>query len=174
MTTVYGVTFVGARDQIEKQLLDRGDISAEKCWVAASYVAKKVSSGQIVQSCDVNGRMMQVLASIGDLFQGAKDIQKWLALSARLIARSVPPERAEHAFAVEQPKKRSNSKPINRMKKEQMTAVIWTTPIGLPIVQPYRATKRKQITTHLQTVYIADPNVPTPGKYMSPGARFLF
>ena len=43
MTTVYGVTFVGARDQIEKQLLDRGDVPAEKCWLAAAYVAKKVS-----------------------------------------------------------------------------------------------------------------------------------
>lgn len=42
MTTVYGVTFVGARDQIEKQLKDRGDIPAEDCWLAASYLAKKV------------------------------------------------------------------------------------------------------------------------------------
>lgn len=52
MTTVYGVTFVGARDQIEKQLLDRGDVSAEKCWLGASYVAKKVrflSSGRYVK-----------------------------------------------------------------------------------------------------------------------------
>lgn len=42
MTTVYGVTFVGARDQIEKQLKDRKDISEEECWGAASYLAKKV------------------------------------------------------------------------------------------------------------------------------------
>ena len=28
---------------IEKQLLDRGDVPAEKCWLAAAYVAKKVS-----------------------------------------------------------------------------------------------------------------------------------
>ena len=43
MTTVYGVTFVGAREQIEKQLRDRGDISEELCWKASSYLAKKVS-----------------------------------------------------------------------------------------------------------------------------------
>ena len=42
MTTVYGVTFIGAREQIERQLKDRGDISAELCWLAASYLAKKV------------------------------------------------------------------------------------------------------------------------------------
>ena len=42
MTTVYGVTFIGARDQIERQLKDRGDIPPEMCWLGASYLAKKV------------------------------------------------------------------------------------------------------------------------------------
>ncbi len=42
MTTVYGVTFVGAREQIEKQLRDRGDIPAEECYMAAAYIAKQV------------------------------------------------------------------------------------------------------------------------------------
>ena len=42
MTTVYGVTFIGARDQIERQLKAWGDISVELCWLAASYLAKKV------------------------------------------------------------------------------------------------------------------------------------
>ena len=49
MTTVYGVTFVGAREQIEKQLKDRGDIPSEKVWGAASYLAKKV---RCTPSCD--------------------------------------------------------------------------------------------------------------------------
>jgi hypothetical protein len=42
MTTVYGVTFIGAREQIEKQLKDRKDIPEEDCWPAASYLAKRV------------------------------------------------------------------------------------------------------------------------------------
>ena len=42
MTTVYGVTFVGARQQIEKQLFHQGDIPAEKCYSAASYLAREV------------------------------------------------------------------------------------------------------------------------------------
>ena len=42
MTTVYGVTFVGAREQIERQLKDRKEIPEEECWVAATYLAKKV------------------------------------------------------------------------------------------------------------------------------------
>jgi len=38
------VTFVGARDQIERQLKERKDIPHEKVWAAASYLAnlKKV------------------------------------------------------------------------------------------------------------------------------------
>lgn len=42
MTTVYGVTFVGAREQIEKQLKDKKEIPEEECWGAASYLAKQV------------------------------------------------------------------------------------------------------------------------------------
>ena len=43
MTTVYGVTFIGAREQIERQLKDRGDIAAEDAWLGAAYLAKVVS-----------------------------------------------------------------------------------------------------------------------------------
>jgi DNA-directed RNA polymerase len=43
MTTVYGVTFVGAREQIEKQLKDKKELKEEECWGAASYLAKKVT-----------------------------------------------------------------------------------------------------------------------------------
>ena len=42
MTTVYGVTFVGAREQIERQLKDRGDIPYEECYMASVYLAKQV------------------------------------------------------------------------------------------------------------------------------------
>lgn len=147
MTTVYGVTFIGAREQIEKQLKDRGDVPAEETWLAASYVAKKV------------------LAAIGDLFKGAKEIQTWLNTSARLIAKSIPPERLDAVIAqsedASRPKQSPKDTPANRLKDEQMTTVVWTTPMGLPIVQPYRKTKRKQVLTALQTVYISDPSAPT-------------
>ncbi|KAH9856180.1 DNA/RNA polymerase [Lenzites betulinus] len=141
MTTVYGVTFIGARDQIERQLKDRGDVPPEKCWLAASYLAKKV------------------LLSIGDLFKGAKEIQTWLNSCARLIAKSIPQDRLVQSF--EEPAVKSKRRTAPRWRKEQMTTVVWTTPLGLPIVQPYRSVKRKQVMTALQTVFISDPNVPS-------------
>lgn len=44
MTTVYGVTFIGARDQIEKQIRERTNIPPELRFNVASYTAKQVSS----------------------------------------------------------------------------------------------------------------------------------
>ncbi len=42
MTTVYGVTFVGAREQIGRQLKDRGDIPTEECYMGSAYLARQV------------------------------------------------------------------------------------------------------------------------------------
>ncbi|TIA84077.1 hypothetical protein E3P92_00234 [Wallemia ichthyophaga] len=143
MTTVYGVTFIGARDQIDKQLQDRGDIPRELIYSTASYLAKKV------------------LRSIGDLFSGANAIQKWLSMSARYVSKSIPPERLVKALEPAEGRSASGKSTASRTSKEQMTSVIWTTPLGLPIVQPYRKAKKKQIATLLQSVYLADPNLPT-------------
>ncbi|TFK67999.1 DNA/RNA polymerase [Pluteus cervinus] len=147
MTTVYGVTFVGARDQIERQLKDRKDLPEEDCWSAAAYLAK------------------QTLNCIGDLFSGATAIQTWLNICARLISKSIPEERLPDAMSPlrQRPGTKAARKSgllVNRLKKEQMTSVVWTTPLGLPIVQPYRKISRKQIMTNVQSVFISDPNSP--------------
>lgn len=182
MTTVYGVTFIGARDQIAKQLKDRGGLDGDDLYLASSYIARKV------------------LASIGDLFSGAKAIMDWLAISARLISRSIHPDRIEAAATgmaavklerdtvkAEQGlegapkrgrKKKDEVKPVkaskkeNRLTRELMTSVIWTTPLGLPVVQPYRKEAKKQIMTSLQTVYIHDPNAPAEVSPMKQAAAF--
>lgn len=72
-------------------------------------------------------------------------------MSARLIAKSVPGDRMP---ALE-------NGTVKDVARERMTSVIWTTALGLPIVQPYRKAKKKQIMTSLQSVFISDPNLPT-------------
>jgi DNA-directed RNA polymerase, mitochondrial len=110
-------------------------------------------------------RSFQVLQCIGDLFQGANDIMNWLSASARIIAKSVPGDRVLDAMELEPPSRLKKAKgATTRLRKEQMTAVVWTTPLGLPIVQPYRKIKRKQIKTSVQSVYISDPNAPAEGE----------
>jgi DNA-directed RNA polymerase len=143
MTTVYGVTFVGARDQIERQLKDKRALPEEECWSGASYLAKKVI--RIVYMhlpVTTNNTPNQTLLAIGDLFSGATAIQHWLNMCARLIAKSIPAERLPEAMEEYNSRRKHGVNraglPLTRLKKEQMTSVVWTTGLGLPIVQPYR------------------------------------
>eukprot|EP01134_Creolimax_fragrantissima_P006470 CFRG6470T1 len=73
MTNVYGVTFIGARQQIANRLTERKDIPEEYVYASAAYLTKKV------------------FASMSTMFTGAKEIQDWLAENARLIASTGKP-----------------------------------------------------------------------------------
>lgn len=176
MTNVYGVTFIGARAQIENRLKERDDIPPERVYALSSYLAKKVFS------------------SLGEMFNGARNIQDWLTDSARRIARSVPKEtlqengilpfdspEQEQRFLTRVEKEKAKSKRLKKANKtfsarnpsaNQMTSVIWTTPLGLPIVQPYRRTGKKQVTTLLQTVFIEDPDASKPVNAMKQSTAF--
>lgn len=127
MTNVYGVTFVGAVAQIEKQLVhlfdkkDRSDVSNYARYLTAL-----------------------VFASMRELFHGAHLIQDWLGEAAKRISKSVRIDYEE-------------STAVNANKPNHLLSVIWTTPLGLPCVQPYRGTKRQVVTTSLQDITISDP-----------------
>jgi len=103
MTSVYGVTFVGARRQIEGQLKDRALIAEEDRYKASIYLSKLV------------------FASLGEIFSGARAIMDWLARCAKLIA------------------------------SEAHTEVSWPTPLGLRVIQPYRA-KGSQGNEYVKTI----------------------
>jgi DNA-directed RNA polymerase len=121
-----------------------------------------------------------VLSAIGDLFTGATEIQTWLNICARLISKSIPQERIDEAQTEHKQrqaviKRRKTKKailPDTYLKKEQMTSVVWTTPLGLPICQPYRKTARKQISTAMQTMYISNPGASAEGAFER--CSFLF
>jgi DNA-directed RNA polymerase len=131
MTNVYGVTFVGARAQIENRLKETEGIPGDQVHALSTYLTQ------------------QVFASIGEMFTGARAIQDWLAESARRIAKSVPrsvvdPETDEiqENLTGKGRKKKTSRQAI---ADQQMTSVIWTTPLNLPIVQPYRKMEHKQV-----------------------------
>lgn len=125
MTNVYGVTYVGATLQIEKQLSNIFD-DRKYSLELSKYLAK------------------HVFAAVRELFHGAHLIQDWLAECANRISKSIRLDVDEKSFK-------------NGNKPDFMSSVIWTTPLGLPIVQPYREATKKQVTTNLQTVFISDP-----------------
>lgn len=127
MTNVYGVTFVGAVAQIEKQLthlFEKDDFDSVTLY--ARYLTSLV------------------FASMRELFEGAHLIQDWLGESAKRISKSVRIDYEEKSAK-------------NANKPSHLSSVIWTTPLGLPCVQPYRATKRQIVSTNLQDITISDP-----------------
>ncbi|KAI5557219.1 hypothetical protein BDE02_18G088400 [Populus trichocarpa] len=102
MTSVYGVTYVGAREQMKRRLEEKGHITDDRLLFSAACYTAKVT-----------------LTALGELFQAARDIMSWLGDCAKIIA--------------------SEDQPVQ-----------WTTPLGLPVVQPYYKTERHLIKTSLQ------------------------
>ncbi|KAJ6371154.1 hypothetical protein OIU77_001622 [Salix suchowensis] len=105
MTSVYGVTYIGARDQIKRRLKERG-ITEESDIFGCSCYAAKVT-----------------LTAIGEMFEAARSIMNWLGDCAKIIA--------------------SENEPVR-----------WTTPLGLPVVQPYRILGTRSIKTSLQVLIL--------------------
>ncbi|KAI0464769.1 hypothetical protein LJB42_002394 [Komagataella kurtzmanii] len=134
MTSVYGVTYIGASDQIDRRLKEIFGDDDPDTHVAGRYLA------------------LQVFSSIRELFTGAHEIQDWLAEASKKITKSIRMD-----IDTSMTKKSSKSAKISHL-----ASVIWTSPLGLPIVQPYRSIGKKQVATNLQTVFISDPHAVSP------------
>jgi DNA-directed RNA polymerase len=107
MTSVYGVTFVGANLQILARVRDARLVTDEEERQASTYLTRLT------------------FGALREMFLGARTIMEWLAACANLIARNGQ-------------------------------AVSWTTPLGLPVVQPYRKPASvQQVRTIVQTVVLA-------------------
>eukprot|EP01025_Chloroclados_australasicus_P002978 TRINITY_DN10682_c0_g1_i3.p2 TRINITY_DN10682_c0_g1~~TRINITY_DN10682_c0_g1_i3.p2 ORF type:complete len:225 (-),score=29.94 TRINITY_DN10682_c0_g1_i3:213-887(-) len=70
MTSVYGVTFIGARDQISNRLAEKGLHDQEMLRACSMYATK------------------QTMQCMMDMFTGAKEIMGWLANCAQKIGRA--------------------------------------------------------------------------------------
>lgn len=70
MTSVYGVTLIGARDQIKKQLKEKKIFDPQTLFYVSMYLAKKT------------------IDSIGALFSKANKIKEWLSKCALVISCS--------------------------------------------------------------------------------------
>ncbi|RAL14983.1 DNA-directed RNA polymerase [Aspergillus homomorphus CBS 101889] len=136
MTNVYGVTFMGAMKQVRKQLVDHyPDLSPEERHAGALYIARKI------------------FEALGTMFNGAHDIQYWLGDCASRITRAMSPSQIEEIIG--DAMSANTASAVDPAKKLRNT-VIWTTPLGLPVVQPYRVRTSRRITTSLQTLSIVD------------------
>ena len=105
MTSVYGVTFIGARAQIESRLRERGWVKNRDLQLVSKYATKVTFD------------------SLHEMFSSAKDIMHWLGACAKVVADSGQ-------------------------------AMSWTTPLGLPVLQPYRQRQRYSVRTVLQSIVV--------------------
>lgn len=151
MTNVYGVTYVGAKAQVRKALVTLyKDLPNEELMhpgVLASYIATKIFS------------------ALASMFRGAHDIQYWLGECASRISQCVTPEQMDR---LEQDPSQSTSDskespfdpfvPTAHFK----SSVIWTTPLHMPVVQPYRASKIRPIHTNMQRINLSEPHRSNP------------
>lgn len=115
MTSVYGVTMIGARSQVEARL-------REKLLPDANAITTKEYEREIFEASMYLANC--TLDSLGEMFSNAKDIMDWLGQCAAVVAST------GHAMS-------------------------WITPLGLPVVQPYRRHKRHVVKTLLQTVTLS-------------------
>ncbi|CAH8257549.1 unnamed protein product [Arabidopsis lyrata] len=107
MTSVYGVTYSGARDQIKKRLKERGTFEDDSLTFHAACYAAKIT-----------------LKALEEMFEAARAIKSWFGDCAKIIA-------------------------------SENKAVCWTTPLGLPVVQPYRKPGRHLVKTTLQVLTLS-------------------
>ena len=159
MTNVYGVTFLGAIRQVRRQMDELIPGLAESPFprssLAATYIARKI------------------FKAMGALFSGAHDIQFWLGDCATRIVTSISPAQLEKVIEAEEngnlehcgaglrlgqyPK----AKPSESLAEPASfrSCVIWTTPLRLPVAQPYRVSSARRVKTNLQEVVLTEPTV---------------
>ena len=147
MTNVYGVTFIGARNQVRKQLeviFNPRPVNVNVNQLAV-YVARNI------------------FKALGSMFSGAQDIQHWLSECAELISMSVGQAQLDHAdiqLRADQPGVvKSSDEPALDVFQ---SSVVWTTPLRLPVVQPYRKPSTKVIKTGMQKLSILETNRTSP------------
>ncbi|KIX08389.1 uncharacterized protein Z518_03045 [Rhinocladiella mackenziei CBS 650.93] len=152
MTNVYGVTFLGAIRQVRKQVevlipeVEKAQLSGK----ASTYIARKIFKG------------------LGALFTGAHEIQYWLGDCANRISSSISPAQQEKIYEkayggeptmTERPGRKKGKSQEMLESGIFRSTIIWTTPLKLPVVQPYRINKGLKIQTNLQNITLAQPSV---------------
>ncbi|KAL1798544.1 hypothetical protein ACET3X_002581 [Alternaria dauci] len=159
MTNVYGVTFMGAKQQVQDELRNlfpnfEPTDTVPGLGAVALYVAYKIFD------------------ALGKIFNGAQEIQYWLGECGDRITTSITAEqikriktRFEGLDPVKgfyDPKyvapKKVSATQLNKLNKGMenfQTSIIWTTPLQMPIVQPYRKESIQKIKTKVQDITVS-------------------
>jgi DNA-directed RNA polymerase len=150
MTNVYGVTFAGAKKQVVKQLdALYPSLQAETGLdpiLLASYTATKI------------------FKALSTMFRGAHDIQYWLGEIGGRVCRALMPDQlqdvANDSISASTTARGSKSKAkitTDELLGRFRSTIIWTTPLRMPVIQPYRKNGTRVVSTCLQDLTLAVP-----------------
>ncbi|KAM0435877.1 hypothetical protein ACHAPT_002769 [Fusarium lateritium] len=143
MTNVYGVTFDGAKKQVTKQLdalyPDLHKQTGIPHIVIATYIAKHIFS------------------ALASMFRGAHDIQYWLGECGGRVCRALTPAQLDQIAEEYQDGTKTKTTKTSKGHLDELTAqfrstVVWTTPLRMPVAQPYRKSTMREIRTCLQSI----------------------
>lgn len=156
MTNVYGVTFMGAKLQVWDELKDIFPDFEETSEIRnleqpALYIAHKI------------------FAALGRIFNGAQEIQTWLGECGQRITTSLSREQIDkirghiegkpiaYDSKYKTPRKISSAyhKKLLQSIESFKTSIIWTTPLRMPVVQPYRKDDLVHVKTKIQSITTA-------------------
>lgn len=146
MTNVYGVTYSGAKKQVLKQLdalyPDLRRVSGIDAGLLSSYVTTKIFN------------------ALSTMFRGAHDIQYWLGEIGGRVCRALTAEQLKtiEEQGREQPTTGQSKLTSEAILSMMRSTIIWTTPLRMPIVQPYRKTSSTVITTCMQSLVLNKPD----------------
>ncbi|KAI9790017.1 MAG: DNA-directed RNA polymerase [Peltula sp. TS41687] len=148
MTNVYGVTYIGAVAQVQKLL---------KAHVPELQEAPAVRIHNLSHYL-----VPHIFHALSRMFHGAQEIQIWLAECAGRISDSVTPEQLGRFR-----RKCSDPNVLSKVTDKDddiccKTTVVWTTPLKMPVAQPYYKDKIREVVTNLQRVYIKETRNTSP------------
>lgn len=149
MTNVYGVTYIGAKAQVKKALLaaydDLPHTPTVYPGILAGYIATKI------------------FTALATMFGGAHDIQYWLGECASRISTSVTPAQMDRwASYAKSGNFAEHEVPSLADTADYKTSVIWTNPLHMPVVQPYRKLSGRVVRTNMQEFTLVEPHRSSP------------
>ena len=156
MTNVYGVTFAGARKQVCKQLDDLyPNLEAESGFppiLLASYISR------------------YVFKALSSMFYGAHEIQAWLGETGGRICTALSPDQiqkiAQTNSSASKARFRTAATPsktaMDELTSKFKSTIVWTTPLRMPVAQPYRKSSVKVVKTCIQDLSLTIPTTADP------------
>jgi DNA-directed RNA polymerase len=181
MTNVYGVTFFGAKQQVKKQiediLPDLGRYDDVNYSNISTYVTTKIFKS--LGSMFTGAQQIQVwLGTCADRISTCLSPEQIAQLTLEVDSQADAKKKAKAPKVRKTTQAKldkaaagqlnaftpsgivsDDTKHANLAKPLFKSSVTWTTPLRMPVVQPYRSSSSRSVTTNLQRVTLQEPQV---------------